>query len=392
MNQLRLTSLMMVVAAATWGLSTGCSSSSSKGGSGGTGVAGSNGIGGKTGTAGTTGTAGAAGGTTGGGGAAGGTTGGGGAAGGTTGLGGSAGGATGLGGAAGGATGSGGAAGGTTGTAGAAGGSAGMGGAGGAPVTTLLVDHDDSANNQTPPDPSAPLSASDTFFAARLTAEHILFATTVIPDDPNPTTPHFNDLAPYSTVLWYTGGAYGKTMTASQQTTLKNWLDAGGKTLLLFSQNLFYDLGGGTGDHWTTVNNNTFLTDYIGAAGWYADAVQFVNGQDADLNHNTYTVAGAAGTAFAGMNFTVVADTPVDSTADVVNPATATALATIPADVQATNANTIVPIALVRTGVGTAGTSKILFVGLTVEDIQGAPTNTGAEFVHAALKTVGLVQ
>src|SRR3569623_933993 len=253
---------MMVTAAATLGIVTGCSSSSSKSGTGGTtGTAGGSGLGGKTGTAGATGSGGMAG-------AAGGA--GGGAAGGTIGSGGAAGG-----------------------TAGAAGGSAGAGGAGGAPVTTLLVDHDDSTNNDDPPT-SATLSESDAFFAGRLTAEHIPFATSIVLNDANPTTPHFADLMNYSTVLWYTGDSYGKTMTASQETTLKNWLDLGGKTLLVFSQNLFYDLG--TGGDWATVNSDTFLTNYLGAAGWVADAQQFVNGADADLNHATYTVAGAAGT------------------------------------------------------------------------------------------------
>jgi len=340
-NKLKLTSLMMVTAAATLGIVTGCSSSSSKSGTGGTtGTAGGSGLGGKTGTAGATGSGGMAG-------------------------------------AAGGAIGSaGGAAGGTNGSA--------------APVTTLLVDHDDSTNNDDPPT-SATLSESDAFFAGRLTAEHIPFATSIVLNDANPTTPHFADLMNYSTVLWYTGDSYGKTMTASQETTLKNWLDLGGKTLLVFSQNLFYDLG--TGGDWATVNSDTFLTNYLGAAGWVADAQQFVNGADADLNHATYTVAGAAGTAFAGMNFTVIADTNNNSTADVVNPATGTTpLVTVPADVQSTNVNTTAPVAVVRTAVGTAGTSKVLYVGLTVEDIQGAPTNTKDEFVHAALKTVGLVQ
>src|SRR3569832_2127936 len=347
---------MMVTAAATLGLATGCSSSSSKGGTGGTtGAAGNCGLGGKAGAAG--GTIGSAGG----------------AAGGTIGS-------------------AGGAAGGTIGSAGGAAGGT-NGSAGGAAVTTLLVDHDDSDNNNNPPDPSATASVSDAFFAGRLAAEHIPFNTFTVLDDQNPTTPHFADLAQYSTIVWYTGDAYGKTLTASQQTTLKNWLDAGGKTLLLFSQNLFYDLGGGTGTHWTTVNNNTFLTDYIGTVGWYADAVQYVNGQDAELNHASYTVGGVVGTAFAGMNFSVIADTPNFSTADVVNPAAGTtALATVPVDVENSNINTAAPIAVVRNAVGTAGTSKVLYVGLTVEDIQGAPTNTGAEFVHAALKTVGLVQ
>lgn len=385
MNQLRLTSFMMVAAAATLGLTTGCSSSSSKGGTGGTGVAGSAGLGGKTGSGGTAGSAGgAAGGMAGSvGGAAGGTAGSaGGAAGGTAG---SAGGAAGsAGGAAGGAAGS---AGGSTGMAGAAGGA---GGAGGTPVTTLLVDHDDSDNNNDPPTAST-LSASDTFFASRLAAEHIPFATSIVANVANPTTPHYADLTPYSTIVWYTGDAYGKTMTPSQEATLKNWLDAGGKTLLVFSQNLFYDLG--TGGDWTSVNNNTFLTDYLGAAGWVWDTIQYVNGQDASLNHNTYTVTGVAGTAFAAMQFTVVADTPINSTADVVNPATGTVpLVTVPSDVLTANANVIAPIAVVRTTAGTAGTSKVLYVGLPVEDIQGAPTNTGADFVHAALKTVGLVQ
>ena len=101
------------------------------------------------------------------------------------------------------------------------------------------------------------------------------------------------------------------TVTPVQQAILESWLDQGGHTLIVFSQNMVYDLYKG---NWTS-ETNTFLTNYVGAIGSAADG---------DLNHATYTVIGATGTALAAKVFQVIGDQPIVSSGDTINPATGT--------------------------------------------------------------------
>ena len=96
-----------------------------------------------------------------------------------------------------------------------------------------------------------------------------------------------------------------------QQAILESWLDQGGHTLIIFSQNMVYDLYTG---NWTS-ETNAFLTNYVGAIGSAADG---------DLNHATYTITGATGTALAGKVFQVIGDQPIGSSGDTINPATGT--------------------------------------------------------------------
>ena len=64
-------------------------------------------------------------------------------------------------------------------------------------------------------------------------------------------------------------------MSPSQEAILSSWLDAGGHTLLIFSQDLYYERIG----DWVTPETDAFLADDVGALG---DAV------DGDLNDSTY--------------------------------------------------------------------------------------------------------
>src|ERR1022692_871942 len=137
-----------------------------------------------------------------------------------------------------------------------------------------------------------------------------------------------------------------------------------GHTLIIFSQNMVYDLYKG---NWTS-ETNTFLTNYVGAIGSAADG---------DLNHATYTVTGATGTALAAKVFQVIGDQPIISSGDTINPATGTdVLGTVvsDADGQLTPAAAI-PIVVGRKTVGTAGTSKVVYVGAPVENILVTAAN-----------------
>lgn len=254
-----------------------------------------------------------------------------------------------------------------------------------AAATTLLVDADYSANNQDTTDVNAIPTVSDKLFPVLLQNESIAFNTFVVPAvGTAATTPASADLTGYSTVVWYTGNTYGAstaTITPVQQAILESWLDQGGHTLILLSQNMVYDLYGN--GNWTS-ETNTFLTNYVGAIGSAADG---------DLNHATYNVTGATATALAGKVFQVIGDQPITSSGDTINPATGTdVLGTVvsDADAQVTPAAAI-PIVVGRKSVGTAGTSKIVYVGAPVENILvTAANNSAAQLFHGILVYLGL--
>ncbi|HVY36316.1 MAG TPA: hypothetical protein VHM31_00215, partial [Polyangia bacterium] len=255
-----------------------------------------------------------------------------------------------------------------------------------APNTTLLVDFDASDNNADPTDTTATPSNSDTLFAALLQGENIGFNTFVVPSGGagSPNTPTTQDLAAYSTVVWYNGandaGSPNSTLSPSQEAIVEAWLDTGHKTMLVFSQQMFYALGT---HQWTTPETNKFLSDYIGAQGDSVDKLQ----------NMTYNTTGVASTPFAGDVFQVINGVPdgFTTTSDAVNPKDGTdALVTAMIDPDG-NGTQALPVVVGRKNVGTAGTSTVVYVGIPVEYIQMTiNNNTAAQFFHAVLQYAGL--
>ena len=255
-------------------------------------------------------------------------------------------------------------------------------------ASTLLVDADYSANNQDTTDVNATPTASDNLFPMLLQHESVPFNTFVVPFPATglASTPASTDLTGYSTIVWYTGEAYGQpqmTVTPAQQAILEAWLDQGNHTLLIFSQNMVYDLR--MGDWNTTPETNTFLTNYVGALG---------SSDDGDAVHNaTYNVTGATGTPFAGQIFQVIMDQPLNSTGDVINPATGTdSLATV-----VENPDNVldapVPVAIIvgRKSVGAAHSSEVVYAGMPIENVlMTTGNNTAQQLFHAALVYTGL--
>jgi len=248
---------------------------------------------------------------------------------------------------------------------------------------TLLVDADQSSNNE---DPTFPLSYSDALFQVGLTTGGIRYQTFVLPSAGVAPGPAFAQLQRFTTVVWYTADATAQLLSAEQQGALAQWLDTGQKTLLIFSENLLADIG--AGGAWTAPNDDAFLTTYLGAAGWAADGDADVTGTGAlSLKGRTYLVDGAAGTPLAGMQFEIFGNTPLESTADLVNPGPGTTvLATTDADPAGTGSNSATPI-IVRRSVGT---STIIYAGLPIENVDGAPRNTSSELVRAILQSAAL--
>jgi hypothetical protein len=195
------------------------------------------------------------------------------------------------------------AAGGTSGSAG--GGSGGPGGAGGGAVSTALVDDDMSDNNLSVSNPQP--SPSDMIFPMLLQDEGVAFQTVVSTSDSNPV---YSDLAAYTNIIWYTGAAR-QTIFPVQQQVLEQWLDTGGKRLVIFSENLTGNLGGGT---WTT-EANVFLGTYVGATGSASDVYSYV--QEDFLYDFSYLVTGSAGTPFQSMTFLVAEGTQGTANVDL---------------------------------------------------------------------------
>jgi hypothetical protein len=251
---------------------------------------------------------------------------------------------------------------------------------------TLLVDNDGSSNNEDPTDTTDPQSSSDTLFASLLQGEAIGFNTFIADETMAGTAaadPSLATISSYSTIVWYTGNLYGdhQSMSPTQEAILQGWLDAGGHTLLVFSENLIYDNGVTT---WIDPESDEFLADYVGAA---SDA------EDGDLDHVSYTATGAAGTPFAGEAFHVIKDSPIGSSADVISPATGTdTLATVVENPdQQLPAATAVPAVVGRKLVGAAGTSTVVYVGIPIENVlMTTANNSPTDFFHAVLVYAGI--
>ena len=215
-------------------------------------------------------------------------------------------------------------------------------------------------------------------FPTLLQNEGVAFQTVVSTTD---SSPAYSDLARYTTIVWYTG-ASKQTISSDQQQTLEQWLDMGGKRLVIFSENMAANLGG----TWTT-EGNAFLGTYVGATGSASDVYSYV--REDFLYDLTYVVTGGAGTPFASKTFSVAKGTPIASTADVINPASGTTtLATVSVNPAfAGVGDYATPVAVGHT----KGTSTIVYVGLPIEDIAAPPMNTQQDFFHATLVYLGIL-
>lgn len=253
------------------------------------------------------------------------------------------------------------------------------------PVATLLVDNDASDNND-PTNTNPVPSTDDTLFKALLSDAGIGFATQVINSNGSSSTvPSVSTLANYSTVVWYTGNNHASganaAITSAQETALEDWLDVGGKTLLIFSSEMLGNLNYGG---WAGPPSDTFVSGYIGAIGGDFDphSVTYSGGGIICDGANSFVVSGIATTALAGQAFQVVKGTAtaVDDTmcASVLNPAAGTTtLATLPTqDPSSATQLTDAPAAIVtlNSAAGTGATrSKVVYVGFEVGDLSPNP-------------------
>jgi len=231
-----------------------------------------------------------------------------------------------------------------------------------APHTVLLVDDDASDNNYS--SGSTNLSVSDSLFRNLLTVAGVGYDVFVAPHNGN--GPTFEQMKGYSKVIWYTGNAYGgdQTLTSADELSLKSYLDQGNRGLLLFSSEYPYDIGAG----WTNTASDAFFANYLGAAG--GQEAPTSNTAGGSLNHKSFPVVGVTSTVTAGDNYLVQKDTPLSTYTTAINPAAGTdTLLTTQADPEATGTDHAVAVATGRKGVGTAGSSRVVYVGITLENL-----------------------
>jgi hypothetical protein len=248
-----------------------------------------------------------------------------------------------------------------------------------APATLVLVDDDNSENND-PANTNPTPSASDTDFANWLQTESITNYNAKVSQSNG--TPTFTELQTYQTIIWYAGDSTS-TPSAAKQQTLQDLIDAGGKTVILFDENLYYALNANS---WTGLSNG-FVTTYVGGAGAVAD---LQNAATDYVASNNFVGTGVTG-PFATLSFQFDKDSFINSAVDATNPGTGTdILVTVPGDPTQGGTDSATPVVVGHKHAGTAGTSTVIYVGIPVENIHGAPKSTAQQFFHAILVYAGL--
>jgi len=247
------------------------------------------------------------------------------------------------------------------------------------PATLALVDDDSSENNDSG-NTNPTLSASDSAFANWLQTESITNYVTKVSQ--SATSPTYTELQSYKTIIWYAGDSTD-TPSSSKKQTIQDLIDAGGKTVIIFNENLYYTLGYGD---WTG-STNGFVTNYIGGVGERADLPSdAANDYVASTNFVGTGVTGP----FNGLTFKFDPDVNINSSVDATNPATGTDVLLTAVGDPDTNGDVATPVVVGHKNAGTLGTSTVIYVGVPVENIHGAPTSTAQQFFHAILVYAGL--
>lgn len=139
-------------------------------------------------------------------------------------------------------------------------------GVSGSGARVLLVDDDESDDNNAPGDTR--LSTSDVFYRTMLKDAGLDYDIAVVPHYGN--GPTAAELRKYRLVIWYTGSCYGGNpdntgvTSKTDESSLRDYL-AGGGVVILISPGLLNNAEGATGT-WDK-SASKFVTDVIGARG-----------------------------------------------------------------------------------------------------------------------------
>jgi hypothetical protein len=273
----------------------------------------------------------------------------------------------------------------------------------------LLVDNDNSENNNPATHPSPTLSVSDKLYVAVLNKLGTPYTIWVVPGDGSGASrPTPADLAGVGLVLWYTGAnnksTGNGTVTASQEAALMTWLDEGNKTLGMFSEYLVGDLE--NGGAWCLPGEicmsppprDALIMNYIGAQQALQTPDTFLADAGVDTSiasvSPSFTVAGA-GQLLGGMNFNVGTDggpSFIPATAAILQPPDSgvDTLATVEADPADTMTDIAAAVAVGHHNFAVdGGTSSVVYVSFPVEDIR--PTSQITPFLTEIGVYLGLI-
>ena len=221
-----------------------------------------------------------------------------------------------------------------------------------APASVLLVDDDESDNNNYPGDTR--LSASDSFYRNLLKSQGRAFNAIMVPRYKS--GPDIAALRPYSLVVWYTGASYGgnpdntAVISLDDEKAIQQYLTETGGTLILISPGYMSNaLGANVDSHWGNMTSE-FLTKVMGIKGGRGLLGRFDAGQ----------VTSAGGTTFP-----VTKNPAVETQFSALNPDSATPIFTSPLNPDGKGAQ---PTAVaIRHAVG-KGT--LVYVGFTLENVS----------------------
>jgi hypothetical protein len=233
----------------------------------------------------------------------------------------------------------------------------------------LLIDDDQSPNNWDTTRPNH-RSASDSTYRDLLNTMNIPFDEIIVKNPFNKPVnrPSFEQLKEYKIVLWYTGYEYDFgapnlwTISTTDETNLRAFLDLGNRKVMIFSETYARGLNGTTFGS----TNNTFVKDYLGLVGAKGNVI----------TNKSFVANGTLETSTAGLSFEVAANNPMRTDASVLNPNTGTdTLITIPAALVGNNETQLAALTA-RKKNGAAESSAALLIAFPFENIVDLGGNT----------------
>jgi hypothetical protein len=192
--------------------------------------------------------------------------------------------------------------------------------------------------------------------------------------------PTFAQLQQYDLVVWFTGDNAGTgpvpLVSPSQKAALTEWLDQGGKTLLLFSEYLVDRGVGDTSASWTVPPTDPLLQVYLGVEGGVGDPdyrapydLNFYVPMDSMVYYLVYGT-GAVSASFGTEKWEIAPRSGFTLNVDIVNPGSGIdTLASTPSAPTAL-ANFEAAVAIGNRGAGATASSTAVYVGLPLECVS----------------------
>jgi hypothetical protein len=238
------------------------------------------------------------------------------------------------------------------------------------PNSVLLVDDDISANNADVTQMTS--STSDNLFSGLFgggSAVHVYVVPYLSSFPYYLDGPSFATIKDYQLIVWYCGRriGYEDSLHAADESVLRAFLDQGDRKVIIVAGRYPGDIS--PQPTWTSVSG-TWVTSYLGLRG-------IAPNLDPSLN---FDVTGAG--VLAGVAMTHAANVPIPSNIQGLNPAAGTDVLLSARFNPDGSGVTNVPLAIGRKNVGLLGTSKVIVVSFSFENLTdlAAPNTKAAIF------------